>query len=80
MATLTKGAIEQVLGPVGEGLAAALVQTEATQAELREAHAWVTSDDALVNDLRPLPSGRVARLVEILEKLEGPQVEEEWHP
>jgi hypothetical protein len=77
MATLTRGAIEQVLGPVDEELAAELAQTGATQAELREAHAWVTSDDALVNDLRPLPSGRVASLIEILEKLEGPQVEDE---
>jgi hypothetical protein len=76
MATPTKGAVEQVLGPVEEELAAELAQPGATQAEHREAHAWVTSDDALVNDVRPLPSERVARLVEILEKPEGLQGED----
>jgi hypothetical protein len=77
MATLTKSAIRGVLGPVGDSLAAELVHTGATVAELREARAWVTSDEALVNELRPLPAGRVAALVEILGRLEGPQLEEE---
>jgi hypothetical protein len=57
-------------------LAAELVQG-ATEKELREAHAWATSDETLVNELRPLPTGRVAELIQILERLQGPDPDEE---
>ena len=49
----------------------------ATEKELREAHAWATSDETLVNELRPLPTGRVAELIQILERLQGPDPDEE---
>lgn len=77
MPTLTKSAVKRVLGPVGESLAAELVHTGATEKELREAHAWATSDETLVNELRPLPTGRVAELIQILERLQGPDPDEE---
>ena len=71
MSTLTKAAIANVLGPVGDNLAAELIATGASAQELRDAHAWVVNDEALVNELKPFPRGRVAELVEILRPLEG---------
>lgn len=77
MATLTRQAVEDILGPVDNALVAEIAATGATPAELQEAHAWVMSDDALVNDFRPMPKGRVAELVEILYRQEGPAGEED---
>lgn len=66
MTPLTREAIQRVLGPVDDQLAAEIAATGATEEELREAHAWVENDEPLVNELRPLPTGRVAQLAEIL--------------
>lgn len=67
MSALTREDIRSVLGPVDDMLAAELAATNATAGELREAYAWVTGDDALIDELRPLPKGRVAELTEILQ-------------
>lgn len=72
MSALTKEAVVRVLGPVDDSLAAELAATGASEEELREAYAWVVNDEALVNDLRPFPKGRVAELAEILRPLEAP--------
>jgi hypothetical protein len=76
MSVLTREDIRGVLGPVDDMLAAEIAATNATEAELREAYAWVMSDDALVDELRPLPKGRVAKLTEILQAQFAPDVEE----
>ncbi len=76
MPTLTKSAVKRVLGPVDESLAAELVLTGASEQELREAKAWLTSDETLVNALLPLPAGRVAELIHILERLDDPDPDE----
>lgn len=77
MAVLTRHAITRVLGPVDNAIAAELIATGATEEELVEAHAWVTSDEAMVDEHRPFPSGRVAELTEILRAIEGPLTEED---
>ncbi|KAA9368386.1 MULTISPECIES: hypothetical protein [Ochrobactrum] len=59
--------IVAVLGSTDEVLAAALNATGASAAELAQAWAWLNADEALVNEGRRLPSGRVADLIEILE-------------
>jgi hypothetical protein len=76
MATLTRNAVERVLGPVDDSLVAELALTETTEQELREAHIWLTNDEALVNEFRPFPSGRVGELVRILDSLQGPDPDE----
>ena len=76
MPTLTKNAVEKVLGPVDDSLVAELALTEATEHELLEAHTWMTNDEALVNEFRPLPSGRMGELVRILDSLQGPEPDE----
>lgn len=76
MPTLTKSAVKRVLGPVDESLAAELALTGATEQELHEAKAWIMSDEPLINELRPLPAGRVAELIQILDRLQGPDPDE----
>jgi hypothetical protein len=70
MTVLTRNEVIAVLGPVDDDLIVEIVGTGATQAELAEAYAWLRSDEALVNEGRPLPSGRVDALVEILQMFE----------
>jgi hypothetical protein len=74
---LTKDAIARVLGPVDEDLAAQLVATGATEAELLEAHAWLISDEALINEGQHLPTGRVAELIDILRVLDAAAAEDD---
>jgi hypothetical protein len=62
--------ITAILGPVDEVLIAEINRIGASHAELAEAWAWVSADEALINDGRPHPSGRVAELVSLLEVLE----------
>jgi hypothetical protein len=77
MTMLTQNEVIAVLGPVDDGLIIEIVGTGATQAELAEAYTWLRSDEALVNAGRPLPSGPVRALVEVLqtsEETEQPEI------
>jgi len=77
MTMLTRNEVIAVLGPVGDDLIVESVGTGASQAELAEAYTWLRSDEALVNEGRPLPSGRVGALLEILqtsEETEAPEI------
>lgn len=56
-----------VLGPVDETLVADILATGASVRDLAEAWAWVNADEALVNEGRKLPTGKVAELVDLLE-------------
>jgi hypothetical protein len=76
MPTLTKSAVEGVLGPIEDSLVAELALTGASEQELREAQTWLTNDEALLNEFRPFPSGRVGDLVRILDALQGPDPDE----
>lgn len=63
---LTHDELTSVLGPIDDTLAAELLATGATLAELEAAWAWLNSDEALINEHQPLPTGRVAQLIDIL--------------
>ena len=67
---MTREEIQAVLGPVDDTLLAEIAATGASAQELSQAWAWLNAEDALVNDGRPLPSGRVAALVELLSEPE----------
>ncbi|ESW88731.1 hypothetical protein X772_08855 [Mesorhizobium sp. LSJC280B00] len=71
--TMTRDEIISVLGPVDEAVIADIAATDGTVQELREALAWIAADEALVNEGRPLPTARVATLIELLQ---GPDEEE----
>ncbi len=64
---MTKDEIVSVVGRVDDVLIADLMATDASLDELREAWAWLHSDEALMGEGRPLPSARVAELIDLLE-------------
>jgi hypothetical protein len=66
MKVLTRTEAVSVLGPSDGNLIAEVVATGATLEELAQAWAWVNNDEALINDGRPLPTGRVAELIGLL--------------
>ena len=59
--------VVSALGPVDETVVADIVATGVTPEELAEAWAWVNADEAMIGEGRPLPCGRVAELVELLQ-------------
>ncbi|SEI11304.1 hypothetical protein SAMN05216228_104437 [Rhizobium tibeticum] len=63
---MTSDDVIAVLGPADETLVAEVIATGATQAELAEAFAWASNDEALMGEGRRLPTGRVAALVDLL--------------
>lgn len=58
--------VTAILGPVDEVLIAEIIATDATRDDLAQAWYWLNGDEALINDGRPLPSGKVAELAELL--------------
>jgi hypothetical protein len=67
MLTLTADDVRAVLGPVDDSLVAEVLAIGASREELVEAYAWITNDEAPMNVGRPLASGRVAQLIDVLE-------------
>jgi len=65
MSMLTRKDVTALFGELDDVVIAKIIATGATPDELAEAHAWLTNDEPLMNAGRPLPSGRVARLVDI---------------
>jgi hypothetical protein len=63
---LTREETRALVGPADDATLAAILELGVTRAELAEARAWIENDEALVNEGRRSPSGRVARAVEIL--------------
>ena len=70
MTQLTRDDVIKAVGEIDDVAIAEIIGTGATSEELAEAHAWLANDEPLMNAGRPLPSGRVGELVEILEELE----------
>jgi hypothetical protein len=56
---------------------AKIIATGATADEVAEADAWLTNDEPLMNAGRPLPSGRVARVVDIIEAINEEEEQDE---
>ncbi|KFC62371.1 hypothetical protein FG93_06071 [Bosea sp. LC85] len=63
---MTADDVTAILGPIDEVLMAEILSTDATRDELAQAWVWLQSDEALINEGRPLPSGRVAVLIDLL--------------
>jgi hypothetical protein len=63
---LTRQDVQTLIGSTSDVMLAEILDIGATRAELVEAWAWLENDEAMLNDGRPIPSGRVAALVDIL--------------
>jgi hypothetical protein len=77
MSTLTRKDVTAMLGELDDDVVAEIIATGATPEELAEAHAWLANDEPLMNAGRPLPSGRVARLVDIVAAISEEEEQEE---
>ena len=66
MSTLTRKDVIAMLGELDDDVIAEIIASGATLEELAEAHAWLANDEPLMNAGRPLPGGRVARVVDIV--------------
>jgi uncharacterized protein (DUF433 family) len=76
MSALTRKDVTAMLGELDDVVVAEIIATGATPEELAEAHAWLANDEPLMNAGRPLPSGRVARVVDIVAAI-GEEEEQE---
>lgn len=64
--------VREVLGDVDVSVVTALQALGATREEIDEAAAWMSSDDYLHRKLHHTASGRVARVVDVLEEVLQP--------
>jgi hypothetical protein len=67
MTMLTRASLESVLGPLDEAAVAEITALGATEEELLEARSWLANEEAMRAAGKPLPSGRVAQILEWLE-------------
>ena len=70
MKRLTRDDVITAVGAVDDVTIAQIIGINATADELAEAQAWIVNDDPLLNAGRPLATGRVRELVDILAELE----------
>jgi hypothetical protein len=70
MTALTHDDVLAVLGRADDVVIAKIIASGATREELMKAYAWHTNDEALVNEGRSLPSGRIGELISIMSALE----------
>ena len=76
MRRLTRDDVIKAVGEVDDVAIAQIIGTGAAVEELAEAQAWIANDDPLLNAGKPLPTGRVRELIDILAELEPGEDEE----
>lgn len=69
MNALARSDVTTALGEMDDVVVTEILDIGATPEELAEAQAWLTNDEAMMNSGRPLPAGRVGRLVEVLTRV-----------
>ena len=79
MTRVTRDDVTRAIGVADDVTIAQIIGTGATVDELAEAQAWLANDEPLMNAGKPLATGRVRELVDILSELE-PSEEEETGP
>jgi hypothetical protein len=67
---ITRDDIVKAIGAVDDVTIAEIIGTGAAKDELAEALAWIANDEPMMNSGRPLATGRVRALVDILSELE----------
>ena len=67
---ITRDDVIKAIGAVDDVTIAQIIGTGATVDELAEALAWMANDEPMMNAGRPLATGRVRELVDILAELE----------
>ena len=71
MTRITREDVTRAIGVADDVTIAQIIGTEATVEELAEAQAWLANDEPMMNAGRPLATGRVRQLVDILSELQA---------
>ena len=71
MRLLTRDDVTRAVGRADDVTIAQIIGTGATVDELAEAQAWIVNDEPLMNAGKPLASGRVRELIDILAEIES---------
>jgi hypothetical protein len=74
--SVTRAEAAAMLGAADEQTLVDVIATGATKAEVAEAVAWVANDEAMLNEGRPLPTGRVLQVLAILTQHEEEEATE----
>jgi hypothetical protein len=80
MTPLTRKNVIETIGDVDDVTMADIIATGATVHELSEAQSWVVNDEALLNTGRPLPTGRIGQLIEIIAAKEQEEQQDDTTP
>jgi hypothetical protein len=67
---ITRDDVIKAIAAADDVTIAQIIATGATVEELAEAQAWMANDEPMMNSGRPLATGRVRELVDILAELE----------
>lgn len=70
MKRVTRDDVVKAISGADDITVAQIIGTGATVDELAEAQAWIANDEPMMNAGRPLATGRVRELVDILTELE----------
>ncbi|OAF01414.1 hypothetical protein AYJ54_28360 [Bradyrhizobium centrolobii] len=76
MRRVTRDDVTKVISAADDVTIAQIIGTGATVDELVEAQAWIANDEPMLNTGRPLATGRVRELVDILSELEPSEDED----
>ena len=74
---LTREDVAKAVGGADDVTIAQIIGTGATVDELAEAQAWLANDEPMLNAGKPLATGRVRELVDILSELDPREDEDE---
>ncbi len=76
MERITRNDATKLIAEADDVTVAQIIGTGATVDELAEALAWLANDEPMINASRPLATGRVRELVDILSELETDEDDE----
>jgi hypothetical protein len=71
MKRVTREDVTKAVGRADDVTIAEIIGTGATVDELAEAQAWIVNDEPLLNAGKPLATGRVRELIDILTELDS---------
>jgi hypothetical protein len=74
---ITREDVAKAVGGADDVTIAQIIGTGATVDELAEAQAWLANDEPMLNAGRPLATGRVRELVDILSELDPSEDEDD---
>jgi hypothetical protein len=80
MRRVTRDDIAKVVVRADDVTIAKIIGTGATVDELAEAQAWIANDEPLLNAGKPLATGRVRELVDILAEFDPDEESDETGP